>query len=167
MSHESHKAHAPRHVRVFILTVSDTRTEATDRGGALCRQLCTEAGHEITGAGLVRDEPALVEAAIRGVAEQGSADVVIATGGTGLSRRDNTYEAVSRLLDKRMDGFGELFRMLSYAEIGAAAMLSRAVAGLHRQIVVFALPGSVNAVRLGLERLILPELGHVVSEAHR
>lgn len=167
MSHEQHKEQAPRRVRVFLLTVSDTRTEATDQGGALCRQLVTEAGHVVSGQAILRDEPALVEAAIRGVAEQRSADVVVTTGGTGLSRRDNTYEAVNGLLDKRMDGFGELFRMLSFHEIGAAAMLSRAVAGLHRQIVVFAVPGSVAAVRLALTRLIIPELGHLTFEAHR
>jgi molybdopterin adenylyltransferase len=167
MSQEHHKAHAPKVVRVHVLTVSDTRTEETDTGGRLCRELCAAAGHVIAGHAILRDEPALVEAAIRRVADEGSADVLIATGGTGISRRDNTYEAVSGLLDKRLDGFGELFRFLSYEQIGSAAMLSRATAGLHRSLVVFAIPGSEKAVRLALERLIVPELGHLAFEAHR
>ncbi len=165
--HRHHKAHAPARVRAFVLTVSDTRTEATDTGGQLCRELLGAAGHEVAGSAIVRDEPALVEETVRRVAAEGAADVLIATGGTGISRRDNTYEAVSRLLDKRLDGFGELFRMLSYQDIGSAAMLSRATGGLHRGLVVFALPGSPKAVRLALEKLILPELGHLVSESRR
>ena len=167
MSQEHHKAHAPKVVRVHVLTVSDTRTEETDSGGRLCRERCAAAGHVVTGHAILRDEPALVAAAIRPIADEGSADVLITTGGTGISRRDNTYEAVSGLLDKRLDGFGELFRSLSFQEIGSAAMLSRAVAGLHRGLVIFAVPGSEKAVRLALDRLIVPELGHLAFEAHR
>jgi molybdenum cofactor biosynthesis protein B len=162
-----HKAHAPRSVRVFVLTVSDTRTEATDEGGRLCRELVTAAGHVVVGHAIVADEPALVRAHIGRLAAEESADVLITTGGTGISRRDSTYEAVSALLDKRLDGFGELFRMLSYQDIGPAAMLSRAVAGLHQGLVLFALPGSPGAVRLALEKLIVPELGHLKFEARR
>src|SRR5262245_3235576 len=142
MSHESHKAHAPRQVRVSVLTVSDTRTEETDTGGRLCRQLCEEAGHLVPQKAIVRDDPQAVQEAIRRTAAEGQADVLLITGGTGISRRDNTYEAVAGLLDKRLDGFGELFRMLSYQQIGPAAMLSRAVGGLCQGLLVFAMPGS-------------------------
>ncbi len=171
MSHAQHKAQAPRRVRVFILTVSDTRTEATDEGGRLIRELVSghESGHEVTGYALVKDEPAEVKERIRSVAAQATADVLISTGGTGISLRDTTYEAVNELLGKRLDGFGELFRMLSFHEIGAAAMLSRAVAGLVKEssLVVFALPGSPAAVRLAMEKLILPELSHLKFEARK
>ncbi len=169
MSQAGHKAHAPRRVRVFSLTVSDTRTEATDEGGRLIRELAAAAGHEIVGSAIVRDEPEQVQMHIVALANQGTADVLITTGGTGISRRDNTYEAVSGLLAKRLDGFGELFRMLSYQDIGSAAMLSRAVAGLVQgsNLVVFAVPGSPSAVRLALEKLIIPELGHLKFETAR
>lgn len=173
MSHLHHKSHAPKVVRVFVLTVSDTRTEETDEGGKLARQLVSEAGHEIVGSAIVKDDAAAVRACIAEVTArgggEGGADVVVSTGGTGISRRDSTYEAISELLAKRLDGFGELFRMLSYADIGSAAMLSRAVAGLVRDshLVVFALPGSPSAVRLGLEKLIIPELGHLRFESRR
>jgi molybdenum cofactor biosynthesis protein B len=167
MSHEHHKAHAPTKVRVYVLTVSDTRTEATNTGGKLCRELCQEAGHEIAGSAIVPDDPERVRGVIYDVAGERAADVLLITGGTGISRRDNTYEAVADLLDKCLDGFGELFRYLSYQEIGSAAMLSRAVAGLHQHLCVFALPGSPKAVRLALTKLILPELSHLVFEAHR
>lgn len=129
MSQEHHKARAPRQVRVFVLTVSDTRTEADDVGGQLCRELLQVAGHSVTGWAIVRDDPQLVSAHVLSVLEAGSADVLISTGGTGISQRDTTYEALSGLLSKRLDGFGELFRMLSYQDIGSAAMLSRAVGG--------------------------------------
>lgn len=166
-THSQHKAHAPRHVRVFVLTVSDTRTEADDEGGRLGRELVAAAGHSIAGHAIVRDEPTLVREQLVRLAGEAAADVVITTGGTGISRRDSTYEAVSALLEKRLDGFGELFRMLSYQEIGPAAMLSRAVAGLYQGLVIFALPGSPSAVRLALEKLIVPELGHLKFEARR
>lgn len=167
MSVEQHKHHAPRVVRVFVLTVSDTRTEADDTSGQLARKMILDAGHVVAGHRIVRDEPAEVTRVVREVAEGALADVLVSSGGTGVSRRDSTYEAIAALLDKRLDGFGELFRMLSYQEIGSAAMLSRAVGGLHAGIAVFALPGSSKAVRLGLEKLILPELGHLVFEKAR
>lgn len=168
MSHP-HQAHAAQKekVRAFVLTVSDTRTEATDTGGQLLRQLLQEAGHEIVGSAIVRDDPDRVREEVRAVRAAGEAEVLISTGGTGISHRDNTYEAVHGLLDKHLDGFGELFRMLSYQEIGAAAMLSRATGGLCGTLVVFALPGSPKAVQLALTRLILPELGHLVIEARK
>lgn len=162
-----HKAHAPRTVRVFVLTVSDTRTEDNDEGGKLCRELVTAAGHVVIGSAIVPDEPAELQGHLGRLADEQLVDVVITTGGTGISRRDSTYEAVSGLLEKRLDGFGELFRMLSYQEIGSPAMLSRAVAGLYQGLVIFALPGSPSAVKLALEKLIVPELGHLKFEARR
>lgn len=166
-STQEHKRRAPASARVHVVTVSDTRTVETDTSGQLAKELLVAAGHTLAGYTILRDEPAEVAALVRAIADQGSADAVITSGGTGVSSRDSTYEAIASLLDKRLDGFGELFRMLSYAEIGPAAMLSRAVAGLHRGVIVFATPGSSNAVRLALEKLILPELGHLVGEVRR
>jgi len=156
-------------VRCFVLTISDTRTEANDASGDAIVELLTGAGHEVTGRRIVRDEPAAVRDLVQSMAQSGraTADVIITTGGTGITARDSTYEAVATLLDKRLDGFGELFRMLSYAEIGAAAMLSRAAAGSIGPTAVFSLPGSEHAVRLAMTRLILPEVGHVVRELRR
>jgi len=158
-----HHRDAPARVRCFVLTISDTRTPATDASGDAIAALLTDGGHDLAGRALVRDEPDEVREVLGGV----DADVLITTGGTGISSRDSTYEAIASLLDKRLDGFGELFRMLSYEQIGAAAMLSRAVAGTKGKMAVFALPGSEAAVRLALEKLILPEIGHVVRELRR
>jgi molybdenum cofactor biosynthesis protein B len=152
-------------VRCFVLTVSDTRTVETDASGAAIAQALTDAGHDIVGRRIVRDEPATVREIVR--TESRDAEVILTTGGTGITSRDSTYEAIAAILDKRLDGFGELFRMLSYQQIGAAAMLSRACAGSIGTTAVFALPGSENAVRLAMEKLILPELGHVVRELRR
>ncbi len=167
MAVADHKQHAPAKVRVFVVTVSDSRTEATDTSGQAARALVVAAGHIVAGYKLLKDEPAEVAALIRDIADKRMADVVITSGGTGITARDSTYEAVTSLLEKRLDGFGELFRMLSYGEIGAAAMMSRAVGGLYRGVAVFATPGSTAAVKLALEKLIIPELGHLVFEAHR
>jgi molybdopterin adenylyltransferase len=161
----SHRADAPASVRVFVLTISDSRTEATDTVGAAIVEALRSAGHTISGRKILKDDPEPVAAAVR--AATVSADVVITTGGTGITSRDSTYEALARLFEKRLDGFGELFRMLSYEQVGAAAMLSRACAGTIRKSMVFALPGSEKAVRLAMEKLILPELGHVVRELKR
>lgn len=152
-------------MRCFVLTISDTRTEANDASGDAIVELLTSAGQSIVGRRIVRDDPAAVRDALQ--SGTGGADVIITTGGTGITRRDSTYEAIAALLDKRLDGFGELFRMLSYAEIGAAAMLSRATAGSIGSTAVFSLPGSEHAVRLAMTRLILPEVGHVVRELRR
>jgi molybdenum cofactor biosynthesis protein B len=170
MSDAEHKAHAPRAVRCFVLTVSDTRTEATDTSGSAIADLLTLAGHTVVGRRIVKDEPTAVRTVIT---QQLSSDaqtgtqVVITTGGTGLTSRDSTFEAIDGLLEKRLDGFGELFRMLSYEQIGSAAMMSRATAGLARGRIIISLPGSESAVRLGMEKLVLPELGHLVQQAQR
>ena len=147
-----------------LVTVSDTRTEADDASGALMRRLVEGAGHRVEDYRIVRDEPDLVAASLRELAARADIRAILLSGGTGISRRDRTFEAVSSLLDRRLDGFGELFRALSYQDIGSAALLSRAVGGILGDKALFSLPGSAAAVRLGLEKLILPELGHLVAE---
>ena len=166
MSSDAHRRTAPSSVRCFVLTISDTRTEATDTSGDAIAGLLAAAGHVVTGRAIVRDDPEAVREAIAGGPAR-AAQVIIATGGTGITSRDSTYEAIAALLDKRLDGFGELFRMLSYDEIGSAAMLSRACAGTIGRTAVFSLPGSEHAVRLAMTKLILPEIGHVVRELSR
>ena len=167
MSHTEHRAAAPSHIRCYVITVSDSRTEDTDTGGRLLRELLTEGGHLVLGHTIVRDDPVILRAAIERQLNMSEVQAVITTGGTGISRRDGSYEVVTELLDKRLDGFGELFRSLSFAEIGPSAMLSRACAGTARGKILVSLPGSQNAVRLGLTKLILPELGHLVREVTR
>ena len=167
MSDAEHKARAPRSVRCFIVTVSDTRTESTDRSGDAIADLLTAAGHVVSGRAIVKDEPELVRGAIERQLAHPDGQVIITTGGTGITSRDTTYEAVMALLQKRLDGFGELFRMLSYQQIGSAAMMSRACAGLVAGRIVIALPGSEAAVRLAMEKLVIPELGHLVQQASR
>jgi molybdenum cofactor biosynthesis protein B len=169
VSHIEHKAQAPTSVRCAILTVSDTRTEATDTGGKAISTLLIEAGHEVVAKRILRDEPMLVQQLILALIadEEARVQAIITTGGTGITSRDSTYEAVIALFEKQLDGFGELFRMLSYQEIGAAAMLSRACAGVLRKRIIVSLPGSEHAVRLAMSKLILPELGHLVREVSR
>ena len=162
-----HKATAPKSVGCFVLTVSDTKNPETDTSGAVIRELLTAAGHRVAGSAIVRDEPAEVARLVRDACARDDVQTVILTGGTGITSRDSTYEAVDALLDKRLPGFGELFRMLSFQEIGAAAMLSRAQMGIHARRIVVSLPGSPNACRLALDKLLVPELGHLVREVSR
>ncbi len=166
MSHEEHKREAPRTVRIFVVTASDSRGEAEDVGGAFLRDSAVRAGHEVAGYRVVKDEPSQIREALEAAAAA-RADAVIVNGGTGIAARDRTYEAVAGVLEKRIDGFGELFRALSYAEIGSAAMLSRAVAGVWQGRAVFSVPGSPAAVRLAWDKLIGPELPHVVRELRK
>lgn len=166
-SDAQHKQQAPVSIRCFVLTVSDSRTEATDTSGDAITTLLTSAGHQVTGRALVKDDPAAVsQMVVRQLATAG-VDVIITTGGTGISSRDSTFEAVTALLEKTLDGFGELFRALSYHEIGPSAMMSRATAGLAAGRIVVALPGSEAAVRLAMDKLLLPELGHLVQQARK
>ncbi len=166
MSYTKHKAAARDvPVRCAVVTVSDTRTEETDTSGALMRRRLAEEGHDVVHYVLVPDEPDLIAEHLDALA--GEVEVILFNGGTGISRRDTTYEALSARMEKTLPGFGELFRMLSYEEIGPGAMLSRATAGVYRDTLIFATPGSTNAVRLALERLILPELRHLVWELLR
>jgi molybdenum cofactor biosynthesis protein B len=164
MAVEQHKAQAPSSVSCFVLTVSDTRTPETDASGRAIRDLLENAGHRISSFALVKDDPEAVARTVRAELQDPRTQVVITTGGTGVTARDGTYEAVTGLFEKRLDGFGELFRMLSFQEIGAAAMMSRATAGTAARKAIFVLPGSENAVRLAMGRLIIPELGHVVQQ---
>jgi molybdenum cofactor biosynthesis protein B len=152
-----------RHARCRVVTVSDTRTLETDGSGLRAAELLAAAGHSVRDRRIVRDERDAIAAAVRDGIADPEVDAVILNGGTGLAPRDVTYETVLDLLEKPIDGFGELFRMLSYEQIGAAAMLSRAVAGVTGTTAVFALPGSSKAVELGIERLIAPELGHLIG----
>ena len=165
MSVTEHKAMAPGRVRVFVLTVSDSRTDATDTAGAAIIEALKSAGHAVAGKAIEKDEPARVAELVRQQAVIGDVDAIITTGGTGLTSRDSTFEAIDALLTKRLPGFGELFRMLSYQDIGSAAMMSRACAGTIGKIVVIALPGSEKAVRLAMDKLVIPELTHLVQQA--
>ena len=165
MSQAEHKARAPQSVRCFILTISDTRTEDTDTSGRAIADLLVASGHQVAGRTIVKDDPDLVRSTIERQLAAPDVHAIITTGGTGITSRDSTYEAVNGLLQKRLDGFGELFRMLSYEQIGPAAIMSRACAGLAAGRIVVCLPGSEAAVRLAMEKLLIPELGHLVQQA--
>jgi molybdenum cofactor biosynthesis protein B len=167
MSSTEHRRDAPTSVAVHVITISDTRTLETDTSGRLIASLLDESGHRVAGRTVLKDEPEDVRRTVAALVRDEAVDVVITTGGTGITARDSTFEAIDGLLEKRLVGFGELFRMLSYQEIGAAAMLSRATAGLTTRTVILSLPGSEHAVRLAMEKLVLPELGHLVREARR
>jgi molybdenum cofactor biosynthesis protein B len=162
-----HKAAAPARVGCYVVTVSDTRTEDTDTGGRAIIELLTNAGHDVVGHTIVKDDAEMLRDCIGRQLANPAVQVIVTTGGTGITARDCTYEAVSAMLWKRLDGFGEIFRTLSYQQIGAAAMMSRAVAGTIAGRIVVSLPGSEAAVRLALEKLLIPELGHLVREASR
>ena len=163
MGHREHRLQGPASVPCAVLTVSDTRDELTDTSGAFIRRSLRRAGHAVVDYRILKDEPRRIVAHLRALARREGARVVLLTGGTGIAPRDSTFEAVTGLLDKRLDGFGELFRVLSYRAIGPAAMLSRAVAGTYRGMVLISMPGSEDAVRLAMRRLILPELRHLAG----
>ncbi len=167
-THHEHKHKAAERgaVRLAIVTVSDTRTPETDVNGDYLRTQIAAAGHAVSAYRLIKDEPAQVVAVLDELAAT-DAEIIIFNGGTGISRRDTTFDALSTRLGKTLPGFGELFRMLSYAEIGSAAMLSRATAGVYRSKVVFSTPGSPAAVQLAWEKLIAPEVSHLAWELVR
>jgi molybdopterin adenylyltransferase len=164
-AHE-HKAHAPAQVSAFVVTSSDSRNEASDDSGRLIREKLEAAGHVVCGHRVVRDEPSELRDALEAAAAAG-ARAVIVSGGTGIGRRDQTIETLRAILEKELPGFGEIFRALSFEEIGSPAMMSRALAGTWRGMILFALPGSPQAARLAMDALILPELGHAVRELTR
>lgn len=164
-STEAHRRAAPRRTRCGVVTVSDTRTLETDRGGELLAELLTAGGHTIVERRIVPDEPDRIDQVITEL--QPVCQAILMTGGTGISGRDETFETVSRRITKVLPGYGELFRLLSFQEIGAAAMLSRATGGLVGRTVLLTMPGSPAAIRLALDKLILPELGHLVHEAQK
>ncbi len=160
VDHHKHKV-VPT-VACAVLTISDTRTAETDTGGSLIEELLTASGHRVHCRKIVKDEPEQVRRILEQLRDEPACDVVLLTGGTGIASRDTTYEAVVSLLDKRLDGFGELFRSISHQRIGPAAMLSRATAGVMHKTAVFSMPGSPAAVELAMKELILPELTHIV-----
>ncbi len=166
-SHQEHKHQAPQRIGCLVITCSDTRTPDTDTSGQLIMHLLKSNGREVAGYHLVKDEPALIREKITAACEDPAVQAIIINGGTGISRRDSTFEAVDAMLEKRLDGFGEVFRYLTYQEIGSPAIMSRATAGILKGRVLFSTPGSENAVRLAMEKLILPELGHLVKELRK
>ena len=164
---DQHRGEAPSSIGCVVITVSDTRTLQTDSGGQAAVDLLEGGGHRVVDRQIIPDEPDQMRRLLSECQEREDVDAVLMTGGTGLGSRDQTFETVSQLITKPLPGYGELFRMLSFEEIGAAAMLSRATGGLLGRTVLLTMPGSRAAVRLAMERLILPELGHLVREARR
>ncbi len=168
-STQQHKdiAHKQGAVKIAIVTVSDTRTRENDTGGDLIQQRVTAQNHEVVFREIVKDEPTQIASLLDKIIETTAAKVILFTGGTGIAKRDTTYDVIVQKLEKVMPGFGELFRMFSFQEVGAAAMLSRAVAGVYRQRLIFCMPGSPNAVQVAMDKLIMPELEHVAWEVTR
>lgn len=164
---EQHRAEGPQSFRIAVLTISDTRTETTDTSGALIVALAEGAGHSVVDRAIIPDEPDRIHPILESYRDRSDLHAVLLTGGTGISPRDRTSETVSALLTRPLPGFGELFRMLSYAEIGSACILSRAVGGLMGELVVLVMPGSRAGVQLAMTRIILPELPHLVHQARK
>ncbi|OKP96447.1 molybdenum cofactor biosynthesis protein B [Paenibacillus sp. P46E] len=165
---DEHRREAPQSVACYVITVSDTRTQETDTGGALIRTMLEEAGYVVIGSTIVKDDYEDIRELVYKSSVHSGIEAVLLTGGTGISPRDTTYEAVASLLDKTLPGFGEIFRLLSFTEdIGSAAILSRAIAGTIGSTAVFSMPGSTGAIKLAMERLIIPELRHVMREIYK
>ena len=162
MKAHPHESQTVADVGCAVLTVSDSRTTETDSSGRLIREALAAAGHRVVDYAIVPDEPDRIAERLRRLVDDAACRAILLTGGTGLSPRDSTFEVVDGLIEKRLDGFGELFRAMSHVQIGPSAMLSRATAGTIGSTIVFSMPGSTGAVRLALEKLILPELGHIV-----
>lgn len=159
-----HKSGVPKSIGCVVITCSDTRTTDTDTSGYRIMHMLKDAGHTVVAYHLVKDDPSKIKAKVKLSVGNKKVQAIIINGGTGISKRDSTFEAVDGMLDKRLDGFGEVFRYLTYQEIGSPAIMSRATAGIIKGRVLFSTPGSENAVRLAMEKLILPELGHLVKE---
>jgi len=162
MAVTEHKGKAHRVVRCAIITASDTRTEETDTSGKKIKDLLADQQHPVTSYLILKDEPSVIATAVRALLDQPDVDAIIINGGTGIAPRDSTFEAIQGILEKEISGFGELFRMLSYQDIGSAAMMTRATAGVANGKVVISLPGSTGAVELGMTKLVIPELGHML-----
>jgi molybdopterin adenylyltransferase len=168
MSVSEHKNAAPASIGCMIITVSDTRDETTDKSGQLIRTYVQDAGYTVQQYVIVKDEEGPIAKAIEKGVEDSTVQAVLLNGGTGIAKRDVTYEVVESLLDKELPGFGEIFRMLSYTEdIGSAAILSRAIAGIYKERAIFSMPGSSGAVRLAMSKLIIPEIGHIIRELNK
>lgn len=166
-STQEHREQAPERINCAVVTVSDTRTEETDKSGQIIKEHLTGAGHTIVDYRIVPDEPDQIGALLLELASRADTDALVFNGGTGIATRDTTFDVIDRMLEKRLDGFGELFRWLSWYEIGPAAMLSRATAGTCQNTLVFLTPGSSNAVKLAMEKLIAPEIAHMVFEVRK
>ena len=167
ISTQQHRAESPEQIRIAVITISDTRTKENDTSGKTIVDMLEQSGQKVVAWEIVPDEPARIRTLIDQFRGEPQVDAILLTGGTGVGSRDQTFETISGMLTKTLPGFGEIFRMLSFAEVGAAAMLSRATGGLIGRTVVLAMPGSTNAVRLAMEKLIVPELRHLVREARR
>ncbi|MDX1412197.1 MAG: MogA/MoaB family molybdenum cofactor biosynthesis protein [Nitrospirales bacterium] len=166
-SHLSHKKQGTLSLPCVVFTCSDSRTRETDSSGKLICHLLKEQGHTIVDYQILKDEPGDILDRLQEATRSDVSRVIIINGGTGISRRDSTFEAVDKFLEKRLEGFGELFRYLSYQDIGSPAMLSRATAGIRGKHVIFSIPGSQGAVKLAMQQLILPEIGHLVGELNK
>ena len=167
MGYQEHKSKAPGSTKCAVITISHTRTEENDDSGRIIRQKLEEKGHKIVASHILKDDAILVRDEIQRLLSDEAIQVIITNGGTGISQKDVTIEAISPLLEKRLDGFGEIFRFLSYQEIGSGSIMSRAMAGTARGKVIICTPGAVGAVELALEKLILPEIGHMGWEVTR
>ena len=163
-SSNEHKSHAPRQAGCIVITCSDTRTPESDTSGYRIMHMLRDAGHTVVFYQLVKDEPSKIKAAIKKAVANKKVQAIIINGGTGIAKRDSTFEAIEGLLEKKLDGFGEVFRSLTYQEIGSPAIMTRATAGTYKGRIIFSTPGSENAVRLAMEKLILPELGHILQQ---
>lgn len=166
-AHEQHKAHAPQCVTCVVITCSDTRTSQTDTSGQLMMRLLKEHGHDLAGYHVIKDDPAQIRSVIEEAAAHDAVQAILINGGTGISKRDSTFEAVDGMLEKRLVGFGEIFRYLTYKDIGSSAIMTRATAGIFRGRIIFSTPGSEGAVRLAMESLILPEIGHIIQQLNK
>ncbi len=167
MGYHQHKEISPKNIACAVITISDSRTEATDESGTFLKARMAEAGHQVLLYTLLKNDPEAIRRTFTGLLARPELQVIITTGGTGASHRDITIETITTMLEKKLDGFGELFRYLTYQEIGTTSVMSRAMAGVIQGKVVISLPGSLNAVTLAIEKIILPEVGHMVREASR
>ena len=167
MSYREHKREAPQSVSCAVLTISDSRTEQDDESGKLLKERLSQNGHRVLSYSILKNDSEAIKRKIKELLEQEELHVIITSGGTGVSHRDITVETISSVLEKKLDGFGELFRSLSYQEVGTASMMSRAIAGVAGGKVIICLPGSLGAAKLAMEKIILPEIGHMVREATR
>jgi len=167
VSYQEHKQQAPQSVSCAVLTISDSRTEQDDESGRLLKEKLSQNGHRVVFYSILKNEAESIEKKIYELLGQEELQVIITSGGTGVSHRDITVETVSPILEKKLDGFGELFRFLTYQELGTASIMSRAIAGVARGKVIICLPGSPGAANLAMDRVILPEIGHLVREATR
>ncbi|MDD4873741.1 MAG: molybdenum cofactor biosynthesis protein MoaB [Dehalococcoidales bacterium] len=167
MGYHDHKHNIPDNINCAVIIISDSRTEQTDESGKFIMDAMKQAGHNITSYSLLKNNAESVLGKIDDIICDESTQVIITSGGTGASHLDVTIETITPILDKKMDGFGELFRLLTYQEIGTGSILSRAMAGIIKEKVIISLPGSLGAVKLAMEKIILPEIGHLVSEATR